>query len=1041
LSEEIAMLRLQPKPLHSTSPTPRPQKRLNILGAEELDALYGLPRFTPEERQEYFALSATDLAALAPLHSPKSRLYGILQLGYFRARHQFFVFRLHEVAEDARYLQALYFPTLPASFLEWTIPKSTRLRQQRLILALCQYHPCEAKVRRQLQAKARQAARVSSKPVYLLRTLLHYLNEQYIVVPGYRLLQETISHALTEEQHRLSTLLRQHLIAADHQRLQCLLADAPGLYAITQLKREPRDFRYQEIQRELRRREQLHALYAVAQRVLPALAISNESITYYASLVSYYSVYKLKRMKTGPVALYLLCFIYHRYQRLHDHLFHSLLYHVRQYTDEAKEAAEARVAAYRLEGNQNLHKAGQVLKLFTDNRIAAQTPFGAVQAQAFAILPRPQLEFVADHIATDAHFDETAFQWEHIDVLAPQFKRHLRPIMLAVDFGMSASHAPLRAAVQFLKNTFRKGQTFGHVPLARVPLSVIPETSKRYLYRQDTQGQRWLLPNRYEFLIYRLLRNGLESGDVFCRESVRFRSFEDDLLTDHQWQQKEHLLIDTDLPLLRQPVAEHLAALEHRLETRLAEVNQRIASGENSAFQLNRRNPQGRWTLQYPQSSEPVNHPFFDALHQVDISQVLAFVHRHCRFMEAFEHVLGRNVKQPAEDRALTACLIAWSTNMGLGKMGDISDLSYQTLATTSENFLRLETLREANDRISNATAKLPIFHHYDIGGTVHSSSDGQKFETRFPTINARHSPKYFGLHKGVVAYTVVANHIPINARIIGANEHESHYVFDLLFNNTTDIQPEVHSTDTHGTNEVNFALLHLFGYQFAPRYRDFYDQVRTTLYGFKHPRNYTTGVLRPVRKINTTLITEDWDNIQRIMVSLALKTTTQSIIVGKLSAYARKNKTRRALWEYDNIIRSLYLLEYLDSPPLRQNVQRALNRGENYHQLRRAVAYANFGKLRFRTEHEQHLWGECSRLLTNCIIYYNASILSNLLTFKEARGDAEGVALLARVSPVAWQHINWHGRYEFRKPLAAIDMHAIIQTLTHVPIFHNLAG
>ncbi len=61
---------------------------------------------------------------------------------------------------------------------------------------------------------------------------------------------------------------------------------------------------------------------------------------------------------------------------------------------------------------------------------------------------------------------------------------------------------------------------------------------------------------------------------------------------------------------------------------------------------------------------------------------------------------------------------------------------------------------------------------------------------------------------------------MPVNARIIGANEHESHYVFDILFNNTTDIQPAVHSTDTYGANEVNFALLYLFGYQFAPRYR-----------------------------------------------------------------------------------------------------------------------------------------------------------------------------------------------------------------------------
>jgi TnpA family transposase len=145
--------------------------------------------------------------------------------------------------------------------------------------------------------------------------------------------------------------------------------------------------------------------------------------------------------------------------------------------------------------------------------------------------------------------------------------------------------------------------------------------------------------------------------------------------------------------------------------------------------------------------------------------------------MEAFEHVLGRYVKHEADDRAIIACLIAWGTNMGLGKMGDISDIGYQTLVATSESFIRLETLSEANDRVSNAVAALPIFRQYDLGDALHSSSDGQKFETRIPTINARHSPKYFGLHKGVVSYTLVANHVPVNARIIGANEHESHYV------------------------------------------------------------------------------------------------------------------------------------------------------------------------------------------------------------------------------------------------------------------------
>ncbi len=153
-----------------------------------------------------------------------------------------------------------------------------------------------------------------------------------------------------------------------------------------------------------------------------------------------------------------------------------------------------------------------------------------------------------------------------------------------------------------------------------------------------------------------------------------------------------------------------------------------------------------------------------------------------------------------------------------------------------------------------------------------------------------------------------------------------------------------------------------------------------------------------------------------------------------------RAGPARRALWEYDNIIRSLYLLDYIDSPPLRQNVQRALNRGENYHQLHRAVSYANFGKLRFKTEYEQPLWGECSRLLTNCIIAYNATILSHLLAHKQHSGDAPGAARLARVSPVAWQHINLYGRYEFRKGPEAIDLSALIQELDQIAVQPDLA-
>ena len=149
-----------------------------------------------------------------------------------------------------------------------------------------------------------------------------------------------------------------------------------------------------------------------------------------------------------------------------------------------------------------------------------------------------------------------------------------------------------------------------------------------------------------------------------------------------------------------------------------------------------------------------------------------------------------------------------------------------------------------------------------------------------------------------------------------------------------------------------------------------------------------------------------------------------------KLSSYARQTRTKQARWEYDSIFRSLHLLEFVDPPPLRQNVQRALNRGENDHQLRRAIAYANFGKLRYQTEEEQQVWSECSRLLTNCIISSNATIVSRVLEERRAAGNLAGVVQLTQVAPVAWQHINFYGRYECTSRVARIDLERAVAAL-----------
>jgi hypothetical protein len=119
--------------------------------------------------------------------------------------------------------------------------------------------------------------------------------------------------------------------------------------------------------------------------------------------------------------------------------------------------------------------------------------------------------------------------------------------------------------------------------------------------------------------------------------------------------------------------------------------------------------------------------------------------------------------------------------NYGNLSMSRTSDIPYHVLDVTYEQYLRQQTLQAANDRISNAIADLPIFPYYSFDlETLYGAVDGQKFGVERPTAKARHSRKYFGRGKGVVAYTLLCNHVSLQGWLIGAHELEAHHVFDI---------------------------------------------------------------------------------------------------------------------------------------------------------------------------------------------------------------------------------------------------------------------
>ena len=249
------------------------------------------------------------------------------------------------------------------------------------------------------------------------------------------------------------------------------------------------------------------------------------------------------------------------------------------------------------------------------------------------------------------------------------------------------------------------------------------------------------------------------------------------------------------------------------------------------------------------------------------IVELMSYVHQKIGILDAFTHISPTEEKSAVIYDDLIACILGNGTNYGLYKMANISDRSVGKLRRVEDSYLRMETLVNSNDHISNAIAALPIFSYYHIDNNqLYSSIDGQKFECRINTFKARYSSKDFFKGKGVSALTLVSNHVPVNTQIIGSNEYEGHFAFDLLYNNSSSIQPNVLSTDNHGTNNVNFAILDFFGYTFAPRYA----KVKRVFFDLFEVSEKDGGTIQLKKEIDHDLIAEEWDAIQHIICSLS---------------------------------------------------------------------------------------------------------------------------------------------------------------------------
>ena len=171
---------------------------------------------------------------------------------------------------------------------------------------------------------------------------------------------------------------------------------------------------------------------------------------------------------------------------------------------------------------------------------------------------------------------------------------------------------------------------------------------------------------------------------------------------------------------------------------------------------------------------------------------------------------------------------------------------------------------------------------------------------------------------------------------------------------------------------------------------------------------------------------------VQRVLLSLILQENTQSHIIRKLNSHVRYSRLRAALYEYNKIFKSTHVLNLIDDIKLRKAIRTARNRTEAYHQLQSLIRKIYNNVFKGRKITDNRISAHAARLVANCIVAYNALILNRVYEKMVAEGVSTKILdEFARISPIAWHHLFFTGRYSFRKAgKNAIDVAAMADML-----------
>lgn len=535
----------------------------------------------------------------------------------------------------------------------------------------------------------------------------------------------------------------------------------------------------------------------------------------------------------------------------------------------------------------------------------------------------------------------------------------------------------------------------------------------------------------YKAILFCKVANAIKSDKLSLHHSYRYLSIDAYLIGQREWEiSKKSLLEKLGLSHFEN-IDDILSRLHDLLHQHYDDVNRRIIQGDNKYARLKK---DGSFSLYTP----PVEKPDYEAIstiigknRYVPILQMMEEMNTLTGFTSHFKHYKIKGTKAKSNNGTFYAGIFALGSYIGLHKLANTAaGLNYHTLSNTVNWYFSLENLHLVNQALTDAITKLWLPNKFKREkNLLHTSSDAQKKNVSVDSLNANHSFKYHGHGKGVNIYRFIDERgILFYSNVFSSSERDALYVIDGLLHNES-IQSDMHPTDTHGYIEMVFAISHLMGITFAPRIKDIPSTKLVSFGRFNpNPPTQNNGPLQPSYYVKEEKIKRNWDTILRLCATIILRKHRASTILKRLNSYAQQHPLQEALKEFGRIIKSIFVLKYVDDVAWRQAIEKQLNKFAS------AVSFAG-QDITDPYPGGQEISAMCRTILQNIIILWNYVELTKIIMRSDK--ETQGVLLehITSASILTWQHVNLHGTYDFSDLVAANSNEYSIDEVIHFKV------